>query len=124
MQVEAWRDEVRQALEVWGQWLRSLPGPAVGYVVTTYSERLDRETVTVAENATAEAMDRVLAQVKSSSLDAYRVLHRYYYLGESIREIAEAMRVSRARVSELMTVGEAMAGSLWGVRYGRSAPAA
>lgn len=110
---EQWEEEVRQALETWGQWQRGLSGAMGGRVVGQYGERTARETVTLVENATAERMDRVLCQVKRASLDAYRVLHWYYYHEASTRDIAHHMRRAHARVRELKLTGEAMAATLW-----------
>jgi len=114
---EPWQDEVRGALAIWGMWQRSLPGGvhARAGLVACYHERVSRETVTAQQNATAEAMDRVMCRVRQASDSAYRVLCLYYIGDEnvSIRDIADALKVSRRRVEDLKRQGEAMASMLW-----------
>lgn len=112
-QAEQWEEEIRRLLEIWGHWQRSLPSAIGGSVIGSYSERIEPGIVTPAENETAEAMERVLCQVKRASHNAYRVLHWYYVHEASTRDIAEHMDRSHARVRELKLIGETMAAATW-----------
>lgn len=114
-QAEPWMDEIREVLDVWGRWQRSLPSPIRGSVSVRYQERTDDDCGDV-DDPVAEAAERVMCKVKVSSGRAYAVLSLLHISKLSTRDAAERMGISHARVRELRLVGMVMAATLWGVR--------